>query len=80
MPKKKRNWIIDKILGYPKKILILAGAALVLFAYAAVTIFAGLPSPGKLGSDAFPVSTKIFDRNGQLLYEIYTDQTGRRSL
>ena len=37
-------------------------------------IFKDLPSPGKLGSGEFPVSTKIFDRNGQLLYEIYADQ------
>ncbi len=33
-----------------------------------------LPSPAQLASDQFPVSTQIFDRNGQLLYEIYADQ------
>jgi 1A family penicillin-binding protein len=74
MPKKKRNRILDKIRAYPKRTLILAAAALLVFGYTTVTIFAGLPSPGKLDSDTFPVSTKIFDRNGALLYEIYTDQ------
>lgn len=52
-------------------LITLAGLILI---FGAVSIFAGLPSPGKLGSDEFPVSTKILDRNGQLLYEIYTDQ------
>ncbi len=34
-----------------------------------------IPSPSKLSdAQAFDVSTKIFDRNGQLLYEIYTDK------
>lgn len=42
--------------------------------YSAINIFAGLPSPGKLNSDEFPVSTRIMDRNGKMLYEIYTDQ------
>ena len=56
-----------------KKRVLLTVAGLILI-YGVVTIFAGLPSPGKLGSDEFPVSTKILDRNGELLYEIYTDQ------
>lgn len=34
-----------------------------------------LPSPTRLGkSNLYPISTKILDRNGQLLYEIYDDQ------
>lgn len=37
-------------------------------------IFRGLPSPAKLSSDEFPVSTQILDRHGQLLYEIYAEQ------
>ena len=36
-------------------------------------ILKDLPSPSRLTSGEFPVSTKIFDRNGQLLYEIYAD-------
>src|SRR3990167_2412956 len=37
-------------------------------------ILKDLPSPTKLRQGAFPVSTQIFDRNGNLLYEIYSDQ------
>ena len=33
-----------------------------------------LPTPGKLSASNFPQSTKIFDRNGILLYDIYRDQ------
>lgn len=33
-----------------------------------------LPSPTKLKSQSYPVSTKIYDRNGKLLYEIYADR------
>ncbi len=40
-------------------------------------LFWGIPLPTKLSSDAIPVSTKLFDRNGKLIYEIYTQQ--RRS-
>ena len=37
-------------------------------------LFWGMPFPTKLISETLPVSTKIFDRNGQLIYEIYTDK------
>jgi|APSaa5957512622_1039677.scaffolds.fasta_scaffold15624_2 1A family penicillin-binding protein len=40
----------------------------------AFNLLKDLPSPGKLSSGEFPVSTKILDRNGKLLYEIYADQ------
>ena len=33
-----------------------------------------LPTPGKLSASNFPQSTKIFDRNGILLYDIYRDE------
>jgi 1A family penicillin-binding protein len=33
-----------------------------------------LPTPGKLTASNFPQSTKIFDRNGILLYDIYKDE------
>lgn len=34
-----------------------------------------LPSPANLGkANSYPISTKILDRNGKLLYEIYDDQ------
>jgi penicillin-binding protein 1C len=34
----------------------------------------GIPLPTKLSSNKLPVSTKLFDRNGKLIYEIYTNQ------
>ncbi len=34
----------------------------------------GIPLPTKLTSQELPVSTKIFDRNGSLVYEIYADK------
>ena len=37
-------------------------------------ILKDLPSPARLNSSPFPVSTKIFDRRGNLLYEIYAEK------
>jgi penicillin-binding protein 1C len=37
-------------------------------------VFYDMPSPKKLSSGNLAVSTKIFDRNGKLIYEIYADQ------
>lgn len=34
-------------------------------------LFWGIPLPTKLSSPDIPVSTKLFDRNGKLIYEIY---------
>jgi len=40
-------------------------------------LFWGIPLPTKLSSEKIPVSTKLLDRKGKLVYEIYSDQ--RRS-
>jgi len=45
-----------------------------LFLILTISILHDLPSPARLASDQFPVSTKILDRNGLTLYEIYSDQ------
>ena len=37
-------------------------------------IFWGIPLPTKLSSEKIPVSTKILDRNENLIYEIYSEQ------
>lgn len=44
-----------------------------------VTIYAlrDIPNPRQLTQDSYPESSKLFDRKGKLLYEIYTDK--RRS-
>ena len=44
---------------------------------ASLWFFWGIPLPTKLTTDNLPVSTKLFDRNGKLIYEIYTNE--RRS-
>src|SRR3990172_5445128 len=37
-------------------------------------LFLGVPLPTNLSSDEYPVSTKLFDRKGNLIYEIYSDK------
>ncbi len=39
-----------------------------------IWLFWGLPLPTKLASNQFPVSTKLYDRSGELIYEIYADR------
>lgn len=36
--------------------------------------FWGVPLPTNLSSEEYPVSTKLFDRKGKLIYEIYADK------
>ncbi len=45
---------------------------LVLTSY--LLIFKDLPSPAKLAQYNIPISTKIYDRNGKLLFDIFADQ------
>jgi penicillin-binding protein 1C len=45
---------------------------LVLTSY--LLIFKDLPSPAKLAQYNIPISTKIYDRNGGLLFDIFADQ------
>lgn len=45
-----------------------------LFVVLFIWLFKDFPSPTKLASYPFPASTLIFDRNGNLLYEIYTEK------
>ena len=47
-----------------------AASALLFAAY----VVSDLPSPGQLQDRRVSQSTKIFDRKGMLLYEIYADQ------
>jgi penicillin-binding protein 1C len=56
-------------LRFAKKILFW-GVILAAFLW----IFWGIPFPTKLGSQQVPVSTKLYDRNGALIYEIYADK------
>lgn len=46
----------------------------ILFSLFYFFILKDLPSPTKLSSSNIPQSTQIFDRNGQLLYTVYTQK------
>ena len=47
---------------------------IMLIAFVYVSIFKGLPSPASLGKYDIPLATKIYDRNGKLIYDIFADQ------
>lgn len=59
-------------LHIPKKLII--GFAFLLLLLLSLYIFWGLPDPRNLTSHPAPLSTKILDRRGRLLYEIFADQ------
>ncbi len=63
-------------LRFKKRVSIVAVllVALALLFYFYYFIFRTLPSPNQLGTREPQVSTKIYDRNGILLYKIYKDQ------
>ena len=54
-------------------VFVLVGFLFLLF-YFLFFILHGLPSPEELITRNIDVSTKIYDRNGELLYKIYKDQ------
>jgi penicillin-binding protein 1C len=56
------------------RIILISISILTLAFYSYFAIFRGLPSPRELDSRQPQVSTKIYDRNGNLLYKIYKDQ------
>lgn len=58
--------------------LLIAGAGLLLI-ITGLTVYAlkEIPNPKRLTSDVYPENSKVFDRNGKLIYEIYSDK--RRS-
>jgi len=51
-------------------------AATTVYAYYALT----LPPPEELGARALFASTKIYDRHGELLYEVFDANAGRRTM
>lgn len=71
-------WLIFGVvfLILQKKAVAFAVLLLLLLAigYLLFVFFSGLPKPNQLVSREQIVSTKIYDRNGQLLYKIYRNQ------
>ena len=70
LPKEKTK------LGFFKKHLRLIKSVIFFGTLTGISLwlFWGVPLPTKLGSIEVPVSTKLFDRNGKLIYEIYTEK------
>jgi 1A family penicillin-binding protein len=60
---------------YSKKTIVLIILTTFIILGSLFLFLKDLPSPANLGKpSAYPISTKILDRNGNLLYEIYDDQ------
>jgi penicillin-binding protein 1C len=55
---------------YGRKKIVFFGTLLIVGTY----LFWGIPLPTKLSSSDIPVSTKLLDRNGNLIYEIFSDR------
>lgn len=73
--KSKRKSLILRIKGFLKnKRKVKRAIFLSVIIGVSLWLFWGLPLPTKLASQQVPVSTKLFDRNGKLIYEIYTDK------
>lgn len=79
-PRRKKNTVPVFPRTFPTIHLksLLTGVALtivlIMLPYNALLFLRSLPNPQLLTQRDLEVSTKILDRNGQLLYEIYTDQ------
>lgn len=63
MPEKRSDW---------KYVFWAIPAAIILVIY--IVIFKDLPSPTSLGAYNIPLATKIYDRKGKLLYDIFANQ------
>lgn len=73
--KKRLNIIVDKskrVFSTKRKTKAIIYWGLVIGV--AIYLFWGIPFLTKLNPEKMAVSTKIFDRNGELIYEIYTDK------
>src|SRR5215213_9654236 len=69
--RRKRLQIIGKVVT----VFFIIFIALILLGFVAFGVFAvSLPSPDKLTNRDVDQSTKIFDRNGELLYDVYGDE------
>ncbi|HOX96515.1 MAG TPA: transglycosylase domain-containing protein [Candidatus Woesebacteria bacterium] len=55
-----------------RTISIIVASFIVIFV-TSIFLFKGVPNPSKLTRTPAPISTQILDRNGKLLYEVYSD-------
>ena len=74
----KQSFFLHRLSFWKRKVKLIVVSLLVLFigSFIALTILIKqLPSPKNLTNNThYNVSTQIFDRHGQLLYEIYADE------
>ncbi|MFZ2152684.1 MAG: PBP1A family penicillin-binding protein [Microgenomates group bacterium] len=54
--------------------LIVSGGILLIIVLGLGYVLRDMPNPTKLSSDTYPENSEIYDRNGKLIYEIYTDK------
>lgn len=57
-----------------KIISAIAGFAVIFLFLYTIFLFKDVPNPTKLTKSPAPISTKILDRNGKLLYEVFSEQ------
>ena len=70
---KRKFWI--RFFGFVSTVVFVSIIGMIIFTVFSFVIFAkDLPSPNKLSSRDSSLSTKIFDREGKLLYDIYGDK------
>lgn len=70
---RRRFWI--RFLGFASTLAFFSIIGLIILTFFSFVIFArDLPSPNKLSARDSSLSTKIFDRNGKLLYDIFGDK------
>lgn len=79
MPKKKNNKktslkLPSWLKNLSNKQIFVIGLVVFLSSSIYYFILRDLPSPTNLARDEFPISTKLLDRNGELLYEIYAEE------
>ncbi len=75
---KKINQIIRKLIKFFQKLELPVAAVAALIAIplllSLVLILKDLPAPAQLTNKPIPLTTKIFDRNNKLLYNIYVSE------
>lgn len=75
-PSRALHWLTTLGTAAIVFILVLTLGAMGAYAYYSQS----LPSPDGLGGQTIAQSTKIFDRNGELLYEVFDPNGGRRTV
>jgi len=73
-PQKLRERVAELFNHQKKYKLMIIGILSVASIIFITWLFWEIPMPTRLSSNQVPVSTKLFDRNGKLIFEIYADQ------